>query len=257
MSPLVLSLFPGIGLLDQAFEECGFCVVRGPDLLWGGGIKKFHPPRGRFDGIIGGSPCQRFSRLAALVRHNGHQLGENMIPEFERVVAEASPDWYLHENVAAAPIPQVAGYLTDPAIVNARWLGEEQSREHRMTLGIRVGLGILPRLDISPDCVALENAAWSPRVLASGGYTPKLTARGKMKKRHDLHNRHRSTAYLQVAKRLQGLPDDFDLPGFTVKEKVRAIGNAVPLPLGRAVASAVKRAIYGETSRPLPAAAIA
>src|SRR6516164_7336123 len=28
---LVLSLFPGIGLLDMAFEESGFCVVRGPD----------------------------------------------------------------------------------------------------------------------------------------------------------------------------------------------------------------------------------
>jgi site-specific DNA-cytosine methylase len=26
---LVLSLFPGIGLLDRAFEEAGFCVVRG------------------------------------------------------------------------------------------------------------------------------------------------------------------------------------------------------------------------------------
>ena len=33
---LVLSLFPGIGLLDMAFEEEGFTVVRGPDLLWGG-----------------------------------------------------------------------------------------------------------------------------------------------------------------------------------------------------------------------------
>jgi len=30
----VLSLFPGIGLLDSAFEEQGFTVVRGPDLLW-------------------------------------------------------------------------------------------------------------------------------------------------------------------------------------------------------------------------------
>lgn len=32
---LVLSLFPGIGLLDMAFEEEGFCVVRGPDLTCG------------------------------------------------------------------------------------------------------------------------------------------------------------------------------------------------------------------------------
>lgn len=55
---LVLSLFPGIGLLDMAFCEEGFCVVRGPDLLWGGDIRKFHPPAGRFDGVIGGPPCQ-------------------------------------------------------------------------------------------------------------------------------------------------------------------------------------------------------
>ena len=41
---LVLSLFPGIGLLDMAFEEEGFTVVRGPDSLWGGDIKRFHAP---------------------------------------------------------------------------------------------------------------------------------------------------------------------------------------------------------------------
>lgn len=29
MTQLVLSLFPGIGLLDMAFEEEGFCIVRG------------------------------------------------------------------------------------------------------------------------------------------------------------------------------------------------------------------------------------
>jgi DNA (cytosine-5)-methyltransferase 1 len=54
MKGLVLSLFPGIGLLDRAFEEEGFAVVRGPDLLWGGDVKLFHPPPGKFKGVIGG-----------------------------------------------------------------------------------------------------------------------------------------------------------------------------------------------------------
>src|SRR6266852_4876882 len=66
MSGFVLSLFPGIGLLDMAFEEEGFCVVRGPDLLWGGDIRRFHPPAGKFDGVIGGPPCQMFSRMRHL-----------------------------------------------------------------------------------------------------------------------------------------------------------------------------------------------
>lgn len=29
---LLLSVFPGLGLLDAAFEREGFCVVRGPDI---------------------------------------------------------------------------------------------------------------------------------------------------------------------------------------------------------------------------------
>lgn len=63
---LVLSLFPGIGLLDMAFEEEGFCVVRGPDLLWGGNIRKFRPPPNKFDGVIGGPHCQAHTVKRAL-----------------------------------------------------------------------------------------------------------------------------------------------------------------------------------------------
>ena len=51
---LVLSIFPGIDLFGRAFEEKGYCVVRGPDILWGGDIRTFHPPPGVFEGVIGG-----------------------------------------------------------------------------------------------------------------------------------------------------------------------------------------------------------
>ena len=49
------------------------------------------------------------------------------------------------------------------------------------------------------------------------------------------------------ALRLQGLPPDFlaEAP-FTVQAKYHVIGNGVPLPMGRAVAAAVKRAMYPE-----------
>lgn len=86
MAQLVLSLFPGLELLDHAFREHGFCVVAGPDKLLGGDMRDFHPLAGRFDGAIGGSPCQAFSALANLVRAKGFEprFG-NLVPEFERV----------------------------------------------------------------------------------------------------------------------------------------------------------------------------
>lgn len=144
MNQLVLSLFPGIGLLDRAFEEEGFCVVRGPDVLWGGDIRRFHPSAGKFDGVIGGPPCQMFSSLARLVRANGHEprFG-NLIPEFERCVAEAAPMWFLMENVPAAPVPAIAGYGVKSFLLDNSWLnagdgfGEEQRRVRRFSFGMR------------------------------------------------------------------------------------------------------------------------
>jgi site-specific DNA-cytosine methylase len=52
-----------------------------------------------------------------------------------------------------------------------------------------------------------------------------------------------SKAHLAKAKRLQGLPDDFHLPGMTVEGAMKAIGNGVPLFLGRALAMAVREAL--------------
>lgn len=97
-SPLILSLFPGIGLLDRAFEEEGFTVVRGPDLLWGGDVRRFSVMAGKFDGVIGGPPCQVFS-TASKIRGTDKV---DMIPEFLRVVAEAQPKFVVMENVRQA-----------------------------------------------------------------------------------------------------------------------------------------------------------
>lgn len=68
---------------------------------------------------------------------------------------------------------------------------------------------------------------------------------GKLKRTIGKDN---SLDYLVRAIRLQGLPEDFDLPGFTVHAKVRAVGNGVPLPMGRAIAKAVKAALAREAA---------
>lgn len=99
---LVLSLFPGADLLGRAFEALGWCVVRGPDILWGGDISTFHVPPGVFDVVIGGPPCQVHSRAA----RNGTSAVDK-IPEYRRVVAEAKPKVAVMENVtdASADMP--------------------------------------------------------------------------------------------------------------------------------------------------------
>lgn len=250
---LVLSLFPGIGLLDYAFELEGFTVVRGPDVLWGGDVRRFHPPAGRFDGVIGGPPCQPFSRLVHIVRANGYEpRHENLIPEFERVVEEAQPAWFVMEEVPEAPVPQPRGYW--PAygtMLNNRWLGEDQNRLRRFSFATRFDVtpyGVC--LDVSPDVALFESPTFETAVAASAGGRdvpvaiggsglPKRSARSAMRNRG-----YQSGDGLKKALRLQGLPEDhLDEAPFTLTGKYRAVGNGVPIPMGRAIARAVRRAI--------------
>lgn len=237
-TPLVLSLFPGIGLLDRAFEEAGFCVVRGPDLLWGGDIKGFHVPPSKFDGVIGGPPCQAHSSLAALNRALGNRVAEDLIPEFVRVVSEAKPDWWLAENVPGVPDVAVAGYVTTSCIVDNRWLGEEQSRRRKWQFGTADGKELHVKL------AALEHVNHEYACLASEGEKGAAqwtrTDTGKI-------SRRRRRSFDRFCE-LQGLPSGFlsEAP-FTVEGAYRVVGNGVPLPMGRAIAAAVSGALEVRT----------
>jgi DNA (cytosine-5)-methyltransferase 1 len=244
VTQLVLSLFPGIGLLDMAFEEEGFCVVRGPDLLWGGGIKNFHPPAGKFDGVIGGPPCQCFSRIRYVNPKCGQKHG-NLIPEFERIVIEARPAWFLMENVPEAPGPSVIGWDTHRELLEDSWVGGETMRRRRFTFGAKHEVCGAHRF--RPEHLALHRPDPEQAVTASGGSRAvpiKRAGNGRLK-------RNTLSVYGYAGKRdyatalaLQGLPADFlsEAP-FTVQGKYQAVGNGVPLPMGRAVAKAVKRAL--------------
>jgi DNA (cytosine-5)-methyltransferase 1 len=244
---LVLSIFPGIGLLDMAFEEEGFCIVRGPDLLWGGDIRCFHPPGGRFDGVIGGPPCQRWSRLANIVRavHGEDSLAPDLIPEFARCVVEARPAWFLMENVPPAPLPVLPpemGYGVQTFVANNRWTGSDQNRERRFTFGDCFGR------QIWPEWGALESARWEPAVCSTaGGRRASVAIGGSGKPKGNQGRgpeaRLRNRSFARECE-LQGLPSDFlaEAP-FTAESKRVIVGNGVPLPMGRAIARAVKAAL--------------
>lgn len=248
MSGLVLSLFPGIGLLDQAFEEEGFCVVRGPDVIWGGDVRKFHPPAGRFNGVIGGPPCQPFSQLVHMVRANGYEpKHENLIPEFERVVTEAQADWFLMEEVPAAPLPVVPGYRLHTQKVNARHVGSPQNRVRQISFGTPDGRALRLETEV------FEPMEWAFAVTGDARQRPvAMLAGGKRKanatggKTSSLDRGGGALPFEEMC-RLQGLPPDFlsESP-FTMTGKRQAVGNGVPLPMGRAIARAVKSSLQSQ-----------
>lgn len=239
MSGLVLSLFPGLDLLGRAFEAEGFCVVRGPDVIFGGDIRGFHPPAGRFDGVIGGPPCQMFSRLANIVRANGYEpkFG-NLIPEFERVVMEAAPAWWLMEEVPEAPVPRVHGYQQEVFTLSPRHLGDVQSRLRRFTVGGHHRPTIYNRLPM----VALEQVDNSPAVCGEARERPvAIGGSGKRKRPLPKSGGGRQLSPGEAAT-LQGYPELAEyLPGpWTVRGSLQAIGNGVPAIMGRALAKAIK-----------------
>lgn len=204
MSGLILSLFPGIGLLDRAFEARGFCVVRGPDTLWGGDIRQFHPPGGVFWGVIGGPPCQDFSSKR---RSAPTGYGREMLSEFKRCVTEASPEWWLMENVARVPDLVIPGWSHQRLDINQAWYSDV-SRLRHIQFGSRSGR----LLHVTRQAVT----------------GPKEGAALASDKRD-----------FETLCRLQGLPAGYDLPGFLVEAKKKAVGNGVPFALGLALAGAI------------------
>lgn len=237
---LVLSLFPGIGLLDRAFEEEGFCVVRGPDKIWGGDVRSFHPPKGVFDGVIGGPPCQRWSQLRHMVIANGYELAPNLIPEYERVVGETAPRWCVMEEVPAAPIPAIEGYLIYSELVRDVWVGGNTSRTRRISFGTRRGA----RLPI--EVLALHRIEERQAVLAGSSRSVPVAIGGSGKRKVTADGNSTPLAELIAA---QGLPAGFlDGCPLTAEGKRQAIGNGVPLAMGRAIARAVKAALAKESA---------
>lgn len=207
----VLSLFPGIGLLDRGFELAGYCVLRGPDLIFGGDIRKFHPPPGTAVGVIGGPPCQDFSKMR---RTPATGYGLEMLSQFVRIVSQVQPEWFLMENVPSVPDITITGYTHQRLDLKATEFGLPQSRLRHFQFGSRVGQTlIMPRGDTTAPTEAC--------CLASEG------RRG---------NRRDFSDFCQ----LQGLSPDFDLPLFTKRAKYQAVGNGVPVPMAYAVARAIR-----------------
>lgn len=209
---IVLSLFGGAGLLDRGFEAAGFCVLRGPDRLFGQRIEDFHAQHlgGHVEGIIGGSPCQDFSRAR---RHPPTGVGREMLRQFARCVTEARPEWWLLENVPNVPHLDVHGYDVQRIWCSFHEFGGRQRRERVFQFGHRPGENdlVLRRRTLS------RPGPWARTV------TTKHT--------------HRNFSDLCE---LQGLPRRFTIFGLSRSQQIRAVANGVPVPMAQAIAEAIR-----------------
>lgn len=209
-SQLVLSLFSGIGLLDKAFKEKGFCVVSAGDIILGDhhNICDFAAIQNKFDGIIAGSPCQDFSK-ANRDRPGENSYGYKMLKEFARIVTESQPYWALLENVPNVPNVTIPGYFHQRLDINQSWYSDVSRLRH-----------------IQFFCKE-EKFLQIERTVTTLGQKFKSCALASD-----------SRSFKELCE-LQGLSSDFDLPSFNVQGKKRAVGNGVPLVLGRVLANAV------------------
>ena len=275
---LVLSCFPGIGMLDEAFTREGVTVVRGPDVIWGGDIRTFHPPAGVFDGVIGGDPCQSHSALANLVRAKGLEPSfPDVTPDFQRVIEEAQPAWFLRENTPLAPDIKPAGYdvrsflLDNSTLDSGDGWGNEQMRRRRFWFGTRDGEcpELRQWIDFAlrelPDAVttvqggctggvqgealkrrqqAVSGDTRSVPVAIGGSGKRKVTAVAGGAGGGDPENpkyRGIPNRTLEEMLRLQGFPEDWmKHQPWTMQAKRKMVGNGVALPTGRALAQAIR-----------------
>lgn len=224
-APLVLSLFPGIGLLDRAFELEGFCVVRGPDILWGGDIRRFHAPPEVFAGVIGGPPCQIFSTASTISGTKAIDL----IPEFVRVVNEAKPGFVVMENVRQAAKSK---HIPKPWLKSILRHWDCGGLTHRTR-----AIWTFPHMIMEPGGKEKGDAVNS--VMASTwkrGSSDFNDAKGYLK----------GNLPLEEYARLQGAPD---VGAALIKHNVgrqfaiHCLGNGVPLSIGRHIAKQTAAAI--------------
>lgn len=178
--PSVLDLFAAPGGLSVGFQEAGYRVIAAIDNdQWGCRTLEHNlAPRGtevinvdieraviggRVDVVVGGPPCQSFSRVGRakinhLARHNKRERfiddhRNTLHKHFVRVVRSVNPQFFVMENVAE--ITSFEGglvkqqliedfakmrYETEVKILNSADFGVPQIRKRAVFIGNRVGV---------------------------------------------------------------------------------------------------------------------
>lgn len=327
--PKIVSLFSGAGGLDLGFKDAGFQVAVAVDFsnaairthrrnfpntestvadlieLKPSGVaalvaKKI--PLGESIGVIGGPPCQGFSRANTSAQKDDPR---NKLPEvYCGIIAELqhtyTVDFFVFENVLGIRDTKHAstykdlveglsglGFATTEKELCALDFGVPQNRRRIVLSGLRNDQGytaVRPRKrrgkttvieaigglmapafyspGLSPLTFPVHPNHWTmkPKSPRFSDACPPIVD-GRSFKRLDWRKACPTIAFghreihvhpngsrrisIYEALRLQGFPHSFVLEG-NLSEQVEQVSNAVPPPLARSVARAIKRALLGQ-----------
>lgn len=231
-------------------------------------ISQYHPEM-----IIGGPPCQDFSSAGLRNEDNGRG---NLTVSYARIISILRPEWFVMENVStivktnkllnATEIFKTAGYGLTQIVLNAALCGVPQKRKRFFMIG-RIGAEdgfmhdfIKNRLaskemtvkDYFGDKIDFEFYYRHPRSYARRGVfsvnEPSPTIRGvnrPVPSGYPIHPNDPVESLdgirpLTTSERamIQTFPESFNFYG-SKSEIEQMIGNAVPVNLGKFVASAI------------------
>lgn len=326
--PKIVSLFSGAGGLDLGFKEVGFTIAVAIDAATAairthkknfprtksvvGDLIELQPkgvlehvmsklPVGERIAVIGGPPCQGFSRAntgaqTADPRNKLPKLYLDIVRELQRYY---TVEFIVFENVLGIRDKKHAstyralvdgigqlGFVVTEKELCAIDFGVPQNRRRIVLSGMRAGQGyssVKPRkrqglstvreaignlkapaffkYGLSPEKIPEHPNHWTMQPKSARFADPGADlGDGRSFKRlrwdeasptvayghREIHvhpsGRRRLSVY--EAMLLQGFPKDFVLEG-NLSEQVEQVSNAVPPPLGRSIALAVKRALDG------------
>lgn len=225
------------------------------------------------DMIIGGPPCQDFSSAGLRNEDNGRG---NLTVSYARIISILRPEWFVMENVStitktnklsiATEIFKTAGYGMTQIVLNAALCGVPQKRKRFFMIGKleaengfmydfiknRLSAEEITVKDYLGDEIDFEFYYRHPRSYARRGVfsvnEPSPTIRGVNRPIPGGYSIHpndpvkslegiRPLTTLERA-RIQTFPESFNFYG-SKSEIEQMIGNAVPVNLGKFVASAI------------------
>lgn len=284
----VVDIFCGCGGLSLGFQEAGFNIVRAFDNwdkavdiynlnfehdaelidaydLTADYISGFLP-----DLIIGGPPCQDYSSAGK----QDETLGRaNLTLRFAQIVSEASPEWFVMENVGriikSQTLPKAldlfkgAGYGLSQVVLDASLCGVPQKRKRYFLIGHKNDINNFLTTSLYSDLSAKSTTIRDylgdefktdfyyrhPRSYARRGIfsidEPSPTIRGVNRPIPPNYKIHSNDATYDISKvrslttleraRIQTFPKSFKLLG-SKTDLEQMIGNAVPVDLAKYVA---------------------